>query len=114
MKSTTNPVGGALRRLVAVTAVAASLLSVGLTGCKQETSARTNTEEQTDQKLTDQVRAAFENSASFKYPHVQVATFKGRVQLSGFVVSDDQKSSAEAIAKGVSGVSDVENKISIK
>lgn len=114
MKFNITSVGSALRKFLAVTAVGTFFLSVGLTGCKRETPARTETQEQTDEKISDQVRAAFGNSPSFKFPDVQVASFKGRVQLSGFVVSDDQKSSAEAIAKGVSGVVEVENKISLK
>jgi osmotically-inducible protein OsmY len=42
---------------------------------------------------------------------MQVASFKGRIQLSGFVQSADQKSAAETIAKGIPGV---ENRISLK
>ncbi len=100
-------------------AVLASIASVALsssmlTGCQKETAERTSAEQQDDQKLADQVKATFASSSSFKFPDVQVAAFKGTVQLSGFVVSDDQKSAAENLAKTVAGVSSVENKISIK
>ncbi|MHB1307654.1 MAG: BON domain-containing protein [Limisphaerales bacterium] len=88
--------------------------SLGLTGCKPETIQRTGTEEQIDQQLAEQVKDAFENSPAFKFPDVQVGSFKGTIQLSGFVQSDDQKSAAATIAKGIPGVVEVENKISLK
>lgn len=88
--------------------------SLCLTGCKKQSVERTDTEQQIDQQLAEQVKAAFGNSPAFKFPDVQVASFKGTVQLSGFVRSDDQKSSAGTIAKGIPGVAEVENKISLK
>jgi hyperosmotically inducible periplasmic protein len=84
--------------------------SLSLTGCKQEAIERTGT----DQQLAEQVKAAFGNSPAFKFPDVQVASYKGKIQLSGFVQSDDQKSAAETIAKGIPGVVEVENRISLK
>jgi len=103
-----------IRLFFAVIAAGVLFLGTGLTGCKQETAPRTVTEEQIDQKLTEEVKAAFGRSPAFKFPDVQVAAFKGKVQLSGFVQSDDQKSSAETIAKGVPGVVKVENSIELK
>lgn len=102
------------RALFAFATAGMIFLCSGLTGCKQETAPRTVTEQQIDQKLTEDVKAAFGNSPTFKFPDVQVAAFKGKVQLSGFVLSDDQKSSAETIAKNVPGVVKVENSISLK
>ncbi len=101
-----------LALFAAVTSVALS--STMLTGCKKEPAERTSAEQQNDQKLADQVTTAFSSSSSFKFPDVRVAAFKGTVQLSGFVVSDDQKTAAENLAKTVAGVQSVENKISIK
>ena len=102
-------------RLALLAAVASvSLSSSMLTGCHKELTERTSAEQQDDQKLADEVKAAFASSISFKFPDVQVAAFKGTVQLSGFVVSDDQKTAAEKLAKTVAGVGSVENKISIK
>jgi len=98
--------------LASVASVA--LTCASLTGCQKETTERTSAEQQDDQKLADEVKATFASSNSFKFPDVQVAAFKGTVQLSGFVVSDDQKAAAEKLAKTVPGVSSVENKISIK
>ena len=102
------------RTLLAVTTAGILLLSLGLTGCKQETIERTGTEEQIDQQRAEHVKVDFGNSPAFKFPDVQVASFKGKVQLSGFVLSEDQKSLAETIAKGIPGVVEVENEISLK
>ncbi len=88
--------------------------ATSFTGCKKEPVERTAADRQTDDNLADQVKAAFATSPSFKFPDVQVAAFKGAVQLSGFVISDDQKEAAETLAKNVSGVQSVENKISLK
>jgi osmotically-inducible protein OsmY len=45
---------------------------------------------------------------------VQVTTFKGTVQLSGFVDTGAQKSQAADIAKNVQDVKDVVNNITVK
>ncbi len=104
-----------MKTLHVMTLAAAAILSLAQTSCQKEpATARTAAEQQDDQKLAEQVKAAFANSPSFKFPDVQVAAFKGTVQLSGFVVSDDQKTAAESLAKNVSGVKAVENKISLK
>jgi osmotically-inducible protein OsmY len=105
----TNPILTAL--------VVGAILSGGTaltSGCKPAPVERTATERSVDEKISVAVKAALENSASFKFPDVQVTSFNGKVQLSGFVVSADQKKSAEAITKEVPGVVSVENKISLK
>jgi osmotically-inducible protein OsmY len=43
-----------------------------------------------------------------------VETFKGTVQLSGFVNMKDQKNRAGDLARKVKGVIDVENNITVK
>ncbi len=103
-----------IRIMTTAAGVAILLSSPALTGCKREPVERTSAEHQDDEKLTAQVKATFENSPNFKFPDVQVASFKGTVQLSGFVLSDDQKQAAENLAKGVPGAVTVENKISRK
>jgi hyperosmotically inducible periplasmic protein len=55
-----------------------------------------------------------DDSAEYKFPDVKVEAFRGTVQLSGFVVSAAQKARAAEIAKTVSGVQSVENKLTVK
>ena len=45
---------------------------------------------------------------------VNVDTFKGTVQLSGFVDTADQKSRAGEVAKTVQGVTEVKNNLQMK
>lgn len=98
----------------ALLGLAAVLAIPSFTACQRAPVERTATERQQDEKLAQEVKASFGNSPSFKFPDVEVAAYKGTIQLSGFVVSDEQKSTAEELAKGVSGVKSVENKISLK
>jgi osmotically-inducible protein OsmY len=102
-------------RMTFVAAAVAVLVShLLLTGCGRESAERSAAEQQEDQKLVEQVKATFATSNSFKFPDVQVAAFRKTVQLSGFVISNDQKQAAEDLAKSVPGVQAVENKISEK
>ena len=105
-----------IKRLPALlAALAITTLSLpAFTGCQKAPVDRTAAEQQEDMKLAEKVKSTFATSSSFKFPDVQVAAFKGTVQLSGFVVSDDQKQAANALAKSVPGVQDVENEISLK
>ena len=103
-----------IRLAFATAAVVVLVPNLLLTGCSRESAERSVSEQQEDQKLAEQVQATFATSNSFKFPDVQVAAFRKTVQLSGFVVSDDQKQAAENLAKNVPGVQAVENKISEK
>src|SRR3954464_14533599 len=84
------------------------------TGC-----AGTNTRESTgeyvdDATITAKVKAAFVKDPVVKATDVKVQTFKGVVQLSGFVDNSDQKSQAEQVARGVPNVAKVQNDIVVK
>jgi hyperosmotically inducible periplasmic protein len=67
-----------------------------------------------DKTLTSDVKSALNNNPDYKFDGVNVATYAGVVQLSGFVDTADQKSQAEDIAKQVSGVRDIVNNITVK
>ena len=67
-----------------------------------------------DTTLTTKVRSALNDSVEYKFPDVKATAFRGTVQLSGFVVSNDQKQRAADIAKTVPGVRNVENKITVR
>ena len=67
-----------------------------------------------DSVITAKVKTAIFNDPVAKVFQVKVETFKGVVQLSGFV--DSPKSAARAVeaARSVGGVKDVINKMSVK
>jgi hyperosmotically inducible periplasmic protein len=92
-------------------AVGLVILAAGCAGNRYE---RSTGESIDDRATTGRVKSALGADAIFRYPDVKVTTFKGTVQLSGFVDSRDQKAKAAEIAKNVSGVKDVENNISVK
>lgn len=64
--------------------------------------------------LTTKVKAAIFNEPTLKSLEVNVETFKGEVQLSGFVTSKEQIQKAVEVAKGVPGVIGVKNNMVVK
>jgi hyperosmotically inducible protein len=89
----------------------------GITGCsRQENSQPTTTAGQVvdDKTLTANVQSALNQNPDYKFAGVTVDTMNGTVQLSGFVNTADQKSKAVVVAKGVQGVKDVEDKMTVK
>jgi osmotically-inducible protein OsmY len=99
--------------LVALLALggAAATLSSGCAG----TSTRESTGEYIDDaSITTKVKAAFVKDPVVKALQVNVDTFKGTVQLSGFVDTAEQKSRAEQVARGINGVANVKNNITVK
>ncbi len=87
---------------------------VGMTGCAGDRYHESTGESIDDTATTARVKDALDHDSMYKYPDVHVTTFKGQVQLSGFVDSSDQKSRAVTLAKGVNGVTDVVNNITVK
>jgi osmotically-inducible protein OsmY len=67
-----------------------------------------------DTAITTKVKAAIFNDPSLKSMEINVETFKGRVQLSGFVRSQANIQEAVAVAQGVSGVVSVGNDMRLK
>ena len=67
-----------------------------------------------DHSLSSAVKSALKDDKQYKYEDVNVVTFKGVVQLNGFVNIRDQKTRAGDIAKKVVGVTEVQNNITIK
>jgi osmotically-inducible protein OsmY len=68
-----------------------------------------------DKQLGSRVKDALDDNAAYKFPDVKVNVYGGRVQLSGFVQTREQKTKAEDIAKSMTGSGvTVENKITVK
>lgn len=92
----------------------ASAAVTTFTGCAGDKSDRSTGEYIDDKSLTLRVHNALADNPDYKFNDVNVTVFRGTVQLNGFVNNSDQKSKAVDIAKGVQGVKDVQNNISIK
>ena len=91
----------------------AVVLSVAL-GCAGTSHKESTGEYVDDSWITSKVKAAFVNDKTLGASEINVETFKGTVQLSGFVNTRDQKSRAGDLAKKVEGVRNVENNITVK
>jgi len=67
-----------------------------------------------DTVITTKVKAAILNEPTLKSAEINVETFKGVVQLSGFVSSSASINKAIEVAKGVAGVKSVRNSMHLK
>jgi osmotically-inducible protein OsmY len=67
-----------------------------------------------DSAITTKVKAAIFNESSLKVFQINVETFKGEVQLSGFVDSAQSVKKAGEIARSVDGVKSVKNNLIVK
>ena len=84
------------------------------TGC-----AATSTQESTgeyidDSVITTKVKGAIFNDPALKSAEINVETFRGVVQLSGFVSSQSDINRAIEVAGGVDGVQSIRNDMRIK
>ncbi len=67
-----------------------------------------------DSVITAKVKAAVLGEPSLKSAEINVETFKGVVQLSGFVTSQADIGKAVEVARGVTGVKSVKNDMRLK
>jgi osmotically-inducible protein OsmY len=67
-----------------------------------------------DTVITGKVKTAIFNEPTLKSAEINVETFKGVVQLSGFVSSRDAETTAVAVARKVAGVKSVKNDMRLK
>jgi len=90
------------------------LLALFMAGCASTDTQESFGEYVDDSVITTKVKAALFNDPTLSGFEVNVETFKGRVQLSGFVSSQADINKAVEIARGVEGVRSVENDMQIK
>lgn len=67
-----------------------------------------------DTVITTKVKAAIFDEATLKMLQINVETFKGVVQLSGFVDSAQSVTKAGEVAERVEGVKEVKNDLVVK
>lgn len=101
--------------------VLASVIAIGVVGCTS-TESRGGTETAganagrvvDDSVITGKVKAALIADSTTKAHQIEVETFKGTVQLSGFVDNNEARSRAVELAKAVDGVKDVKNSLQLR
>jgi len=67
-----------------------------------------------DSAITTKVKSAILGDSALKVFQINVETFKGEVQLSGFVDSAAACKKAGEVARGVGGVKSVKNNLIVK
>ena len=99
--------------------ILAIALALALGACatesKQPAEKETTGQYVDDATVTAKVKTAIASDVGVKAAaNVNIETFRGVVQLSGFADSDEQASRAAAAAKKVNGVKSVKNDIRVK
>jgi osmotically-inducible protein OsmY len=85
-----------------------------LVGCASTPTKESTGEYVDDSAITTKVKAAIFNDPALKVFQINVETFKGEVQLTGFIDSAQNASKAGEVARGVGGVKSVKNNLIVK
>ena len=100
-----------LKRLSAVFIAA---LLVSALGCASQSEPQSPGAYMGDSWVTTKVKTAILNEPSLKVLQINVETYKGVVQLSGFVDNAASRDKAAEIARGVQGVTAVKNDLQLR
>ena len=99
------------KRFSAFLIAAAMLFSIGCAS----TSTRESTGEYIDDTaITTKVKSAIFNDPALRVGEINVETFRGVVQLSGFVGSKEEADRAVEVARSVNGVKSVKSDMQVK
>ena len=104
-----------MKRLARIfSAIFLSALLLTAVGCASTAKQEGTGEYVDDSVITTKVKAALFNEPLLSSAEINVETFKGTVQLSGFVSSQSAASKAVEVTRGVGGVKSVKNDMRIK
>ncbi len=87
------------------------LIGAGCTATRTERSAGETIDDST---VTTKVKAALTDDEVTKAREIKVESYRGVVQLSGFVNTNEEKARATEVAKAVGGVKEVRNDIEVQ
>lgn len=93
--------------------VAALFMVIGA-GCASTPTSESTGQYVDDSVITTKVKTALFNEPDLKSFEIAVETFKGEVQLSGFVSTQGNINKAADLARGVKGVKVVKNDMRLK
>lgn len=103
-----------MKQLKRVSALIIAVVFVSVLGCAGSPRQESAGEYVTDSWITTKVKASLVEDPLVKATEVNVETFKGVVQLSGFVSSDAARRQAVVLAQGIKGVTSVKNDMRIR
>ena len=89
-------------------------LMVSALGCATQSEPQSPGAYMDDSWITTKVKTAILNEPSLKVMQINVETYKGVVQLSGFVDSAASQAKAVEIARSVQGVTSVKNDLRLR
>ena len=90
------------------------ILALALVGCASTSTSQAPGEYLDDSVITTKVKAAILNDPDLNVMEVSVETFRGDVQLSGFVSSEADATRATQVARDVGGVKSVSNDMRVR
>jgi hypothetical protein len=114
---TTNLQRGATtmkKRNIVIHCLVILMLIATFAACTSTSTKESTGEYVDDSVITTKVKALLANDDFFKSFQISVETYKGIVQLSGFVNSQQAVDKAGQIARSVQGVKSVKNNLSVK
>lgn len=103
-----------MKQLKTISTIILSVIFATVLGCASTSKQEGTGEYIDDSVITTKVKAAVFNEPSLKSAEINVETFKGEVQLSGFVSKADDIIKATEVARSVKGVTSVKNDMRIK
>ena len=89
-------------------------LMLTVAGCASTSKSESTGEYIDDSVITTKVKTAIFNEPTLKTAEINVETYKGAVQLSGFVSTQGNIYKAAELARGVNGVTNVKNDMRLK
>ena len=98
---------------ILIAAVAAVVLATSM-GCTSTRAHESTGQYIDDTVITGKVKAAIVGESTLSAAEINVETFKGVVQLSGFVHSAEDINTAMRVTRAVGGVKDVKNGMNVK
>jgi len=101
-----------MRTLLATTVTALALIT--MTGCAVTRGQETVGAYVDDATITARIKARFVENQQVDASSISVETLNGTVMLSGFAKNATERTTAEGIARDVSGVKAVKNEIAVR
>lgn len=103
-----------MKQLKYISTIILAVMLATVIGCASTPKKEGTGEYIDDSVITTKVKAAVFNEPSLKSTEINVETFKGEVQLSGFVNSEADIKKAVEVARSVKGVTSVKNDMQLK
>jgi hyperosmotically inducible protein len=103
-----------MKKLKFIVGAILAITLVTMVGCASTSKQEGTGEYIDDSVITSKVKYAVMSEETLKASEINVETFKGVVQLSGFVNTEKEISKAAEVAKQVKGVKSVKNDMRLK